>query len=283
MKSIGLVVNISKDKNLKITNSIVNWIESKGMNPLLREDISELIKKPQHGKTKEYIYTNSDIIIVLGGDGTILGVARDAAAYGSPILGINLGHLGFLAEVEVKEIFESLEEILSNKMRIEERFMLDALVCRGDSSREFHCLNDIVISRGTLSRIITLNIYINQDYITTLKGDGIIIATPTGSTAYSLSAGGPIIDPNLSCISLTPICPHSISNRSTLVISENEVVKIDLSGNYGEAYLTVDGQEGYSIEEGEYVLIRKAPFKTKLIKLLNRSFYDVLKEKLTEK
>lgn len=283
MHNIGLIVNTTKDKDFKITESIIKWVEDKGGQPLLTDDVCKKVGKPGYAIPKKEIYRIADFIIVLGGDGTILGVAREACSYGTPILGVNLGHLGFLAEVEVKELFESLEIILKNGVHMEERLMLQSSVYGNKPNKEFFALNDIVISRGTLSRVVTMKVYINENYVTTLKGDGLIISTPTGSTAYSLSAGGPIISPDLSVISLTPICTHSLANRSSIVISEKELIFIDLSENYGDAYLTIDGQEGCRIEPGQNISIKKAPFNTKLIKIINRSFFDVLRTKLTER
>lgn len=281
MRNIGIIVNLTKDKYLDITRSIIGWIECRGGNIMLSEGVASTMQKPQYGYPEKKIYEQSDFIIVLGGDGTILGVARDVAQYETPLLGINLGHLGFLAEVEVKEIYNSLEMAYCGNIKIDKRLMLQASV-DGDSKKNYYCLNDAVIARGTLSRLITMNIYINDDYVTTISGDGLIIATPTGSTAYSLSAGGPIVSPNISAMLLTPICPHTLNSRS-IVISDNETIKIELIRKHGEAYFTIDGQEGYRIEEGENIIIKKAPFATNLIKLPSRSFFDVLKTKLTER
>lgn len=282
MYTIGLIVNTDKDKNLDITESIVKWIEQKGGHPMLTGDISSRLGKPEYCFSKENIYKESDFIIVLGGDGTILGAARESIPYEPPILGVNLGHLGFLAEAEVKEVFDSLESMLKDGVKIQERLMVESSIYSDGSLKKYYALNDIVVARGTLSRILTLDVYINDDYVTTLKGDGLIVSTPTGSTAYSLSAGGPIISPNLSVITLTPICAHSLSNRFSLVISDNEEIRIDLRENNEDTYVTVDGQEISKIAAGEHVLVRKAPYKTKLIKLLNKNFYDVLRQKLTE-
>jgi len=281
MKNIGIIVNITKDKNLDITRSIIKWIECRNGNIMLSEGIASRLQKPHYGYPVKKIYELSDFIIVLGGDGTILGVARDVAQYETPLLGVNLGHLGFLAEVEVKDIFKSLEMAYEGNIKIDKRLTLQATI-EGSSKKSFYCLNDVVIARGTLSRLITMKIYINDDYVTTISGDGLIIATPTGSTAYSLSAGGPIVSPNISAILLTPICPHTINTRS-FVISDNEIIKIELAEKRGDAYFTVDGQEGYRVEEGKKIIIKKAPFTTNLIKLPNRSFFDVLKTKLTER
>lgn len=281
MLNAGIIVNITKDRNLEITRSIIKWIEKKGSNIMLTEEIAAKLQKPQCGYTVKQIYKNANFIIVLGGDGTILSVARESARYETPLLGVNLGHLGFLAEVELKEIFKSLEIAFNGNMEIEKRLMLQATIYDKDRSLSYNALNDIVITRGTLSRIVTLKVLINDDYVTTINGDGLIIASPTGSTGYSLSAGGPIITPNLSVLTMTPICPHSLSTRS-IVISDKETVKVDLTENHGNAYLTIDGQEGYGIEEGQSVLIKKAPYTTNLIKISGRSFYDVLRTKLTE-
>jgi NAD+ kinase len=282
MHKIGIIVNMSKDTDLEITNSIVSWLESKGEQPLISEEVSIKLSKLKYGCPIKNIYRDSDFLVVLGGDGTILGVARDAAEFETPLLGINLGHLGFLAEVETMEIFHSLEVILNNNIEIEKRLMLEASICSSNISRTFYALNDIIITRGTLSRIITLETYINDHYVTTISGDGLIAASPTGSTAYSLSAGGPIVSPELSVIELTPICPHSLFNRS-MIISDSEIVRVELLENRGDTYLTIDGQQGLKIEDGEWVLIKKAPFKTNLIKLPGKNFYNVLRTKLAER
>jgi NAD+ kinase len=282
MRTMGIIVNMTKDKDLEITASIIDWIERRGGKIMLTESISSKLNKSEYSYPLEKIYEHSDFIIVLGGDGTILGVARESARYETPLLGVNLGHLGFLAEVEVKEIYKSLEIIFNDDIKTEKRYMLQASICGSNYTKEFYAINDIVITRGTLSRIITMKTYINEDYVTTFNGDGLIIATPTGSTAYSLSAGGPIISPNLSVTTLTPICPHSLYSRS-IVISDEEIIKVDLTENHGDAFLTIDGQEGYKIENGEHVIIKKAAFTTNLIKIFNRSFYDVLRTKLTER
>lgn len=283
MQKIGIIVNTNKDADMSITSSIVNLVESKGRTPLLTYKVSEKLSKAQYGCADDVLYRDSDAVIVLGGDGTILGVARNAAKYETPILGINLGHLGFLAEVEVGGMYKSLEYLFEGPVDVENRLMLEAKVSGGCDEKCYYALNDVVIARGTLSRILTLDEYINDKYVTSLKGDGLIISTPTGSTAYSLSAGGPIISPDLSVMTLTPICPHSLSNRPSMVVSDNEIIKINLSENEDDAYLTVDGQEGRKIENGEYVCIKKAPYKAKLIKLGENNFYEVLRAKLIEK
>lgn len=281
MHNVGIVVNFSKDKDLKVTRAIIQWIEARGGRILLGEKASLILKKTEYKCTADDLYKDSDFIIVLGGDGTILSAAREAAEFETPLLGVNMGHLGFLAEIEVGDLFNSLESIFTHGMKVEKRLMLQASVCKMQECREFFALNDFVITRGTLSRIISLNVFINNDFVTDIRGDGLIIASPTGSTAYSLSAGGPVISPSLSAVTITPVCPHSLSSRS-IVVSGNEIIRVDLKAGSGDAYLTVDGQEGYKIAEGENVTINRASFSTNLVKVSDRSFYDVLRTKLTE-
>ena len=285
MHKVGIIVNASKDKDLAITSSIVDFLEKNEGCPLLTEEISNGLLKHKYACTEDDIYNDSDFIIVLGGDGTILSVARETYKSEVPILGVNLGHLGFLAEVEVKDLFDSLRAIFKDGLNIEKRMMLSASIIEKDSSKEFHALNDIVITRGTLSHLITLNIYINGEYVASTNGDGLIISTPTGSTAYSLSAGGPIVSPQLPAIVITPICPHSLSNRASIAVSEDDEVKIDLLDNRGDAYLMVDGQVGYKLsgDEEKYAIIKKSKYKTSFVKLLGKTFYNVLRTKLTEK
>lgn len=282
MDKLGIIVNEEKDKNFIITNLIIKWLEDKKITPLLTNSIAEKLQKNKYGEDIENIYKNAEIILVLGGDGTILNVARESCIYEKPILGVNLGNLGFLAEIEVKELIDSLELISNNKIVIEDRIMLEASIKNSNTVKNFIALNDIIITRGTLSRIANMNISINDNLIYRIYGDGIIVATPTGSTAYSLSAGGPIVNPRLSLMILTPICPHSISNRS-IVISDKESIRIDFLNDDSDIYLNIDGQNGCKIMKNDYIIINKSFYKTKLIKLPNKNFYEVLRRKLSER
>jgi len=281
MQIVGIIVNISKDIDLKVTNSIARWIEAMNGQVMLTEEASSRLRSFGAGYSREEIYIRADLIIVLGGDGTILGVSREAAKYNKPLLGVNLGHLGFLAEVEVKDIFKSLESVFNGETEIEKRVMLKASICGKKGTKDFYALNDIIITRGMLSRVVTLRTYIDGEFVSAVSGDGLIVATPTGSTAYSLSAGGPIIPPDLPVLVMTPICPHSLLSRS-VVFSDTSALKVDLTENHGDAFLSIDGQEGYRICEDEYVIIEKAPFTTNLIKLPGKSFYEVLRTKLSD-
>jgi NAD+ kinase len=283
MSKVGIIVNLTKDANLKVTSSIVNWIEEKNQEVLLSEITASQLSRPELGYSLQDIYKQSDFVVVLGGDGTLLGVARQAAPHKTPILGVNMGHLGFITEVEVDDVFKGLERVLSNDYLIEERMMLEASVIKeGHEMEAFYCLNDVVITRGSLSRMVTLRTFIDENYVDTYRADGLVVSTPTGSTAYSLSAGGPIVSPGVRVVLLTPICPHSLNSRG-IVVSDEECIRIEVVDNYQEVYLTVDGQQGYTMKSGDMVIIRKAPFAARLVKICQRSFYDVLRTKLKER
>lgn len=283
MTHIGIVVNETKDTNFKMTNALITWIEKNNLNVLLCNETAKKVNRPDIGYDLNELYKKSDFVIVLGGDGTLLSTAREISYYETPIFGVNMGHLGFITEVEINDVFDSLKKIISGNFKIEDRMMLETHAIDGKHKSEtFYCLNDFGIAKGTLSRIITFMIYINEDYVETFHADGIIVSTPTGSTAYSLSAGGPIVSPNVSVILITPVCPHSFNSRA-LIVSNEDKITIIIADNNQEIYLTVDGQEGYKLKKGDRVIVSEAPFKAKLIKVSDRSFYDVLRTKLKER
>lgn len=283
MAKVGIIVNSSKDRDLKVTSSITKWLEEKSCEVIVSKIIADEIKRPELGYSQTEMYKQCDFVIVLGGDGTLLGAARQILWLQTPILGINMGHLGFITEVEKNDIYICLEKILNKQYKLEDRMMLEAVVIKEEKKVEtFYCLNDAGITRGTLTRMVKLKTFVNDSYIDTYYGDGLLISTPTGSTAYSLSAGGPIISPDVKVILLTPICPHSLSSRS-LVVSDEDTIKIEILDNYQDVHLTADGQQGYKLRNGDRVIIKKAPFFAKLIKVSNRNFYDVLRTKLRDR
>ena len=280
MINAGIIVNMDKSGSLELTKEMVEWFESNGNNVLLMEQTAISINRQDIGYAKIDLYKKSDILFVIGGDGTLLRVAREVAAIGIPILGINMGHLGFIAEVEVKDIFSSLRKVLNNDYKIEERMMIEASIYRQSGIvKRFYALNDICFTKGALSRIIKLDTYVNDEYVNTYNADGLLISTPTGSTAYSLSAGGPIVCPNVNVMIITPICSHSLSSRA-IIVSKNDVICVDAFDNDDSVYLTADGQEGYRLWQGDKVYIKRSSFTAKFIKVSNLSFYDVLRTKL---
>ena len=221
-----------------------------------------------------------DVVLVLGGDGTMLNVSRLVASKGIPILGINLGSLGFITEVNRDEIFDVVDKMLNDGCAIEERLMLSASIHRdGKKISEYTVLNDVVINKGALARIIDLETNINSSYVTTFKADGLIISTPTGSTAYSLSAGGPILYPTLGSIVLTPICPHTLTNRP-IVLPDDFNIEIIIKSLSEDVFLTLDGQVGFSLRIGDVIEVNKSAYKAKLLVPAERDYFTVLRTKL---
>lgn len=283
MLKIGIIPNMEKDKDLILTGNITKWLIEKKAEVMLNKNISTLLAKPELGFTNEEIFGAADMIIVLGGDGTLLNIARQSASYEVPLFGINLGHLGFLTEVEAEDMYPALEKVISGEYEIEKRMMLEATVEKDSIQLEKSiALNDVGITKGPFSRIISLGIYINDNFVDLYSADGIVISSPTGSTAYSLSAGGPIVSPDVKVLIITPICPHTLHSRS-IVVSNEDVVKIEVCENNTEVMLTLDGQQGYKVKSGDIVTVRQSQYYTNLVKLRGRSFFQVLRQKMSER
>lgn len=276
---IGIIGKTNLQQTFDLTEDLCVWLADKGVDVYLEKDLAKKIKN-QKSATHEEIAELTDIILVFGGDGTFLGVARLACKHGTPILGINLGGLGFLTEVTVDEIHAVAERIISGDYEIENRKMLQASIRRGEETIDsYDVLNDVVINKGAVARVIDLSIYIDGSHVTTYKADGIILSTPTGSTAYNLSAGGPIVHPGLRVIIITPICPHTLTNRPLIVPSDMKV-EIKVSTHEPDTYLTLDGQIGIRLNSGDFVEVHKSESSVKLIKSPFRDFFTILKTKL---
>ena len=283
MLKLGIIPNMEKDKDLLLTENITKWLIEKKAEVMLNKNIASLIAKPELGFNNEELFQDTDVIIVLGGDGTLLNIARQSASYDVPLFGINLGHLGFLTEVEAEDMYIALEKLISGEYEIERRMMLEATVEKDSIQLEKSiALNDVGITKGPFSRIISLGIYINDNFVDLYSADGIVISSPTGSTAYSLSAGGPIVSPDVKVLIITPICPHTLHSRS-IVVSNEDVVKIEVCKNNTEVMLTLDGQQGYKVKSGDIVTVRKSQYYTNLVKLKGRSFFQVLRQKMSER
>lgn len=276
---IGIIGKTNLEKTFELSKDLCSWLGDRGVEVYLQEELAQKIKG-HHSASREKIPELVDVILVFGGDGTFLGVSRLACKHGTPIVGINLGGLGFLTEITVEEVKEMTERILSGDYEIEKRKMLSATIRRGGKEIESHeVLNDVVINKGAVARIIDLAIYIEGSHVTTYKADGIILSTPTGSTAYSLSAGGPIVFPGLPVIIVTPICPHTLTNRPLIVPSDMKV-EIKVSTVEPDTYLTLDGQIGVQLNTGDVVEVHKSESSVKLIKSPFRDFFNILKTKL---
>lgn len=223
-----------------------------------------------------------DAVIAVGGDGTIIHAAKHAAAADKPILGINVGRLGFVAGLEMNEL-DHLSDLVSGNYTIEKRMMITASLKQNGKVKSYYALNDAVIARGSLSRIVDFKVSFNENNVCDYRADGLIIATPTGSTAYSLSAGGPVIDPSMQCMVLTPICPHSLFTRTVVFGQKSRLSVLSKSSYDSEIFLTIDGETSIQIQNGENVEFSSSKLSAKLIKLKHKNFYEVVNEKLTER
>ncbi|KUO50542.1 MAG: NAD(+) kinase [Desulfitibacter sp. BRH_c19] len=282
MKKIGFIVNLRKESAPKIAHQVIQWLIKNNIEVYLTTETADILSLPEYGVKTDDMFSMSECILVLGGDGTLLNTARCVAGKNIPLLGINLGQLGFLTELEVDKLIYGLEELVSGHYHIEERMMLKADVYRnGKITGNFHALNDIVITKGAFARMIEMNTYVDSEFLTNYPADGLIISSPTGSTAYSLSAGGPIVSPDIDVIIITPICPHTLYARP-VIISHNQSVRVVLVSDSGEIMLTVDGQDGFLLDAKDEVIVNKSNLTTRLIKLRNRSFYAILREKLKD-
>jgi len=285
MKRIGIIAKQNKPEAIPIVRNLVEWFRPKKIEVYMEEGMVKQFHPPLAGPHlnsigRGDIPTKVEMIIVLGGDGTLLSVARLVGDHNVPILGVNLGGLGFLTEITLEELYRVLEKVVQGDFITDERVVLNASVIRrGEKMAEFIVLNDAVINKGALARIIDLETTINGEYLTTFKSDGLILSTPTGSTAYNLSAGGPIVYPSLHCIIITPICPHTLTNRP-IVIPDDVEIRAMLKTKQQEVILTLDGQQGFTLEFEDIVEVKKAEGHIFLIKSPYRHYFEVLREKL---
>ncbi|KJS22461.1 MAG: hypothetical protein VR72_05270 [Clostridiaceae bacterium BRH_c20a] len=279
ISKVGLIINYHKRQPVQLGKEIFEWLKHQHIQVLAPiEDAKHL--EINIGMDIQDFCTNVDVVVVLGGDGTFLRASRYIAGFEIPILGVNLGYLGFLTEIEVTEVYFYLEKMLNGDFYIEERMMLSGQVKRNNSwVGKFHALNDFVINKGSFARLITLDTFLGDEFVASYSADGIIISTPTGSTAYSLSAGGPIVHPSLDVCIITPICPHSLYTRP-IVIPPAKIVKVQIRAVKAEAMLTVDGQYGFNLENEDEVWIEKADYVTRLIRVKGRKFFQIMREKL---
>ncbi len=277
---IGIIAKTHRSDVGDQLRSALGFLESRGCE-LVVEDIAvqEFSLCHLKGHRREEIPALADVIIVFGGDGTLLSAARLVGRHRAPILGVNLGSLGFMTEISLEDLRPALERLLAGDYRISRRCTLRVQVKRNDESVEtFPALNDAVINKGALARIISMDAYSGRDFIANFLADGMIVATPTGSTAYSLSAGGPIIFPTENLIALTPICPHTLTNRPLIIPAENEVRVVLRSGD--DVMVTVDGQVGMKMNEGDTLICTQSDHPIELIQPGHKNFFDILREKL---
>ena len=264
---------------------LATWLKERGVAPVFEHDTAALAGGPgSDAFTRDELPKHVDLIVVLGGDGTLLSVADRIAQAGRdiPILGVNFGSLGFLTEIRIDELYPSLEAAVEGRARYDERLMLSATAVRRGKPDECRIvLNDVVFTKGALSRMIELSVSVNGRFVTRVKADGLIIASATGSTAYNLAAGGPIVHPAVDALLITPIAPHTLSNRPVVIPGSAEVaVHSETPGGADDVFATYDGQYGYPVHPGDVIRVKKAAQPLRIVTAPTRGYFEVLREKL---
>lgn len=280
IERVGIVANIAKTNVGIHARALRTWLNERGVAVLFHRALAQLLNEAPGYETDE-LARRVDLLAVMGGDGTILSTARGAKEIPVPILGINVGQFGYLADVNLDEMYEVFSAILGSRLQTEQRMMLDVdtLPPRKDATEKWTVLNDVVINRGNLSRIVEIETFVDGAYLTTFKADGLIVSTPTGSTAYSLSAGGPIVFPQQDAIIMNPICPHTLTNRP-IILPASAHLTVTLWSKEEGATLTLDGQVPIHLHSGETTAIARSPFSTILVISPHRNYLEILRSKL---
>jgi NAD+ kinase len=278
IKTVGIISKPKIAEAPDIVCGLLEWLAARGITCRCDEQTAEYVGSSSF-YTREELPDGADLIIVLGGDGTLLSAARVVAGRDIPLFAVNLGHLGFLTATRLDDLYPELERALHGEHRIGLRRMIDCELVRDNQSiGSYSALNDVVVTKTELARMIDLDTYVDSHFVAAYKADGLIISTPTGSTAYSLSAGGPVIFPSVNAFCITPICPHMLTNRP-VIVPDSSVIKVLNHGEEG-IYLTIDGQVGEPLSQGDRIVCRSSPKTIQLIRPPKMLFFDVLREKL---
>jgi NAD+ kinase len=279
-QSIGIISRPRRSDLAVVVPPLLKWLEARGIQTFIDEETADGLPDGMKGHPRQHVADSSQLLLVLGGDGTLLAAARLAAPRGIPILPINMGSLGFLTNFTLQELHPALDDTLEGRFSLSERVMISVDLVRGgktiDSQR---VLNEAVINKGALARMIELELNIDGGFVCRYRADGLIVATPTGSTAYSLSAGGPIVHPAVESFVITPICPHMLSDRP-LVVRDSSCIEMRLSGNTQSVFLTLDGQRGIPLQPTDLVRATRAKELLKLIQPPRKSYFEILRNKL---
>ncbi len=279
IRRVVIVAKLGPPEGRRLALKMGEWLEERGISVTYETNTASAIGR-QNGVSRNELPPDMDLAVVAGGDGTLLSVARAAAPLGIPILGVNLGSLGFLTELQPEESFHGLQAVLDGNLVVDERQMLRVRHVReGQEQPEFALLNDAVIAKSALARMISIDLHIDGHRVATYTSDGLIVSTPTGSTAYNLSAGGPILDPRVKAFVVSPICPHSMTFRP-LVVPGSVTLEVVLRSDGEAVYLTLDGQIGFPLEVEDSLKIDSHPNPVHLVRIADRTFFDVLRRKL---
>jgi NAD+ kinase len=279
-QTIGIISRPRRANISVVVPPLLEWLKKRGIRTIYDEETASSLDDTSNGLSRERVAAESEILLVLGGDGTLLAAARLAAPNGIPILPINMGSLGFLTSFTLEELYPALEETLAGRSSVSERVMLHVDLERAGKVIEHQrVLNEAVINKGALARMIEVELLIEKEFVCRYRADGLIVATPTGSTAYSLSAGGPIVHPTVESFIITPICPHTLTDRP-VVVRDSCCIDMKLSGDTESVFLTLDGQKGIPLQASDCVRITRAKEALKLIQPPRKSYFEILRNKL---
>jgi NAD+ kinase len=280
IRSVGIVCKPIKDIVASVVPTLIDWLRARQIDVWIDQETHACINPAVPAVAREMLAEKAELLIVLGGDGTLLSATRALGGRKVPVLAVNLGGLGFLTSVTREELYPLLEQVLAGQYRVSERMMLNADILRnGDTAERQTALNDAVINKAALARMLDFDLFVDRVSVGRYRADGLIVATPTGSTAYSLAAGGPIVHPHLDAFVITPICPHMLTNRP-LVIPDTAYVEIDIAAAEEPVYLTLDGQTGYQLQPRDRVVITKSASRVSLILSPQKTYFEVLRSKL---
>lgn len=281
IKVVGIVTKPRQPEVAAVARRLADWLRARGVDPLMETDAAELTGQPGLGVAGEILARKSDLVVVVGGDGTLLAAARLLEGRDVPVLGINHGGLGFLTAVPLEGIYRDLERILDGEYSSDSRMMIDASIVRDNQAIATHqALNDVVINKGTPARIIEVEARVDDQYVSTFRADGLIVSTPTGSTAYNMSAGGPIVHPDLDAILVTPICSHTLTNRPIVLPANVHVVVTLRSPDEQGVFATVDGQLGVPMQPGDALSVSMSEGRVRLVAPVGKDYFGVLRGKL---
>ena len=280
IKTVGIISKPKKAEIGQIVPPLVRWLRERKINVVIDKETATIVGSDEASVSRNEIPSQADLLIVLGGDGTLLAAARVINKKNLPILAINLGGLGFLTETSVESLYPALEEVLAGKAKTRPRTQMYVEVIRaGESISQFRSLNDIVLNKAAIARILDFEVCVDRDFVASYRADGVIVSTPTGSTAYSLAAGGPVVLPSVNALIIAPICAHALSSRP-LVIPDTVTVDVTIKTPRESVFLTVDGQVGVALRTDDLVRVKKAEQMVELVVPSRQTFYDILRQKL---
>lgn len=280
IRTIGIISKPKKEEIRQVVPPLIRWLEERKVKALIDQETGSMLDRANQGIGRNELSSQVDMILVLGGDGTLLAAARVIDKKKIPILAINLGALGFLTGTALEEMYTSLEDVLAGKAKRQRRAQMQADVIRaGETISHFRALNDVVLNKAAIARILDFDVLIDGGYAASYRADGLIFSTPTGSTAYSLAAGGPVVEPSVDALLITPICAHTLSNRP-LVVPDSVTIEATIKTPRESVFLTVDGQVGVALRTDDTVRVSKSEYSVELIVPPRQTYFDVLRQKL---